>query len=224
MGIHTAYTIHNLAMQGIRPFKGDASSLQKWFPQLRYDQAKLVDPRFSDCVNPMRAGVLLADKVNTVSPTYASEILLSSNHDKGIYGGEGLEQDLQCRASAGSLLGIVNGCEYPTAGVSYKAMSRAKLGELMLNSVEVWGAKQRQLASAHWLVEKRIAHWLARKTVGFTMTSVGRVTEQKVRLLLAPMADGRAAIDHVLESLGGAGAFIMLGSGGCLIGKRTYSN
>jgi len=53
--IKTVFTIHNLAMQGIRPFSGDESSFHAWFPTLRYSIDKVVDPRYHDCINPMRA-------------------------------------------------------------------------------------------------------------------------------------------------------------------------
>ena len=58
--IHTVYSIHNLSLQGVRPFKGDKSSLQTWFPHLNYDQAVVCDPRVTHCFNPMRAAIALA--------------------------------------------------------------------------------------------------------------------------------------------------------------------
>ncbi|VUD51038.1 Glycogen synthase [Thalassocella blandensis] len=210
--IHTVYTIHNLAMQGIRPVKDDVSSLDAWFPGLRYSFDKVLDPRFTDCINPMRAGILLADKVNTVSPTYAKEILQASDHKNGIYGGEGLEYDLHRRSERGELFGIINGCEYP-ANVNYKPLTRAKLIPLMLGNIELWASKSVQLATAHWLAEKRIAHWQTQKNVGFTVVSVGRLTEQKARLLQTPLADNRPAIYHLLDKLGSHGTLLMLGSG-----------
>ena len=72
--IHTVFTIHNLSYQGIRPFAGDESSLEAWFPGLEYDISQIADPRFDDCLNPMAMAIRLADRVSTVSPTYAGEI------------------------------------------------------------------------------------------------------------------------------------------------------
>ncbi|MFP3458639.1 glycogen/starch synthase, partial [Psychrobacter sp. SIMBA_152] len=43
--LRLVYTVHNLALQGIRPFKGDDSSLEAWFPSLSYDGQLLCDPR-----------------------------------------------------------------------------------------------------------------------------------------------------------------------------------
>ena len=67
----TVFTIHNLALQGTRPFAGNDSSWQAWFPWLRAPRRQLADPVYADCVNPMAIGIRLADMVNTVSPTYA---------------------------------------------------------------------------------------------------------------------------------------------------------
>ena len=46
------FTVHNIALQGIRPFKGDESSLEAWFPSLGYDGHVLCDPRYPHCFNP----------------------------------------------------------------------------------------------------------------------------------------------------------------------------
>ena len=71
----TVYSIHNLSIQGVRPFSGDESSLTSWFSDLNYNSAAICDSVHTDCVNFMRASIALADKVNTVSPNYAKEIL-----------------------------------------------------------------------------------------------------------------------------------------------------
>jgi len=112
--IRCVFTIHNLALQGIRPFAGDDSSLQQWYPDLKYKTAQLADPRWPDCVNPMAVGIRLADAVHTVSPSYAEEILRPSEvAELGQYGGEGLEKDLRAAQTGNRLFGILNGCEYP---------------------------------------------------------------------------------------------------------------
>ncbi|MEM9209663.1 MAG: glycogen/starch synthase, partial [Pseudomonadota bacterium] len=111
--LHTVYTIHNLALQGIRPLANDESSLAAWYPQLAYRADDVVDPRFNDTINPMATAIRLADGVNTVSPTYANEILKPNDPARGFRGGEGLESVLADVASAGNLVGILNGCEYP---------------------------------------------------------------------------------------------------------------
>jgi len=92
------FTIHNLAYQGSfdQQFflrSGISSVWQEYIPADA--------PRPS--LNFMSQGILLADIVTTVSPTYASEILTPQY-------GEGLEQLLNYRRD--ELYGIVNGIDY----------------------------------------------------------------------------------------------------------------
>ena len=91
-GAKTVLTIHNLAYQGaFSRAQADTIGLTgaDLEPYLRGDQ-----------VNLLRGGILTADLVNTVSPTYAKEIL---EH------GDGLEAELRSRANA--LYGVLNGID-----------------------------------------------------------------------------------------------------------------
>lgn len=213
--IHTVYSIHNLAMQGVRPLRGDSSSFEMWFPYIRVDPRDIADPRNPHCINPMRAGIRIADKVHTVSPSYAEEILSPSDIGQGIYGGEGLEADLRVRKDQGDLIGILNGCDYPAAK-PWQAVKRkqASLIKLFLKNVRLWAASERELLSAHWIADKQLTSWAAkRKETPMLITSVGRVTEQKARLLVTEVAPGVTALSAMLKALGADGKFVMLGSG-----------
>src|SRR5690606_31251709 len=64
-GIRFVYSIHNLAIQGIRPFEDNYSSLGNWFPHLVIDKRALMDYRYRDCVNLMAVGIRFADAVHT---------------------------------------------------------------------------------------------------------------------------------------------------------------
>jgi starch synthase len=119
--LRTLFTIHNLDYQGTRPFEaaGDREllSFAEWFPALyrslegRGALAPLSDPHASlPCFNPMRAGINLADNVNTVSPQYAVEITRPDDPARNFVGGRGLEGDLQRLGSR--LYGILNGLDY----------------------------------------------------------------------------------------------------------------
>lgn len=212
--IPTVYTIHNLSLQGVRPFAGDGSSLETWYPHLNYERSRICDPRATHCINPMRAGISLADKVHTVSPTYAQEIQRPSFTARGVYGGEGLEQDLILANAQGKLVGILNGCEYPE-GRKYKIENKNNLANIILESLIGWVSKNPLVLSCHWVAQKRIHLWLQNKERGFIVTSVGRITGQKVRLFkeIVDKSTGATLLDALLERLGTSGAFFLLGSG-----------
>jgi starch synthase len=211
--IKTVYTIHNLALQGIRPIADDESSLKAWFPNLPFDHEQISDPRYHNCYNPMRSGIKLSDKVHAVSPTYAKEILSPSNTEQGYFGGEGLENDLRYAADSGRLHGILNGCEYPE-----KVNVRLNFKDLMkLSEKEVinWIADKPLVDNAHLISITRLQQLAEKNQLKepFVLTSVGRITDQKVRLFQQVMPNGETALEHLLDTLSDDGVFILLGSG-----------
>tara|TARA_R110000744_G_scaffold160684_2_gene277002 strand:+ start:2566 stop:4140 length:1575 start_codon:yes stop_codon:yes gene_type:complete len=211
--IKTVFTIHNIALQGIRPFDGDESSLKAWFPYLAFDYSKINDPRYHDCYNPMRAGITLSDKVHAVSPTYAKEILLPSNIEQGHFGGEGLEHDLRYAAETGRLHGILNGCEYPdSADAPLKLKALLKLSA---KEVIKWLGDKPLVDQAHLIAATRLEQIanIKHKKQPLVLTSVGRITDQKVRLFQEVMSNGKTALEHLLTILADDGIFILLGSG-----------
>lgn len=208
--VHTVYTIHNLALQGIRPLRHDSSSLEAWFPGLAYDLEKVGDPRYHDCVNPMALAIRLAENLNTVSPSYAREILDANDPVIGFHGGEGLEQDLRRADSDSRLTGIINGCEYETRPAVSPKWS--KLLDTILAEAGNWhdsGAMSREDLGA--LAGKLDAYRGGRPAN--VLTSIGRMTAQKVELFLQETPNGSSALDAILDALGDKGVFIMLGSG-----------
>ncbi|MFA9493307.1 glycogen synthase GlgA [Streptococcus sp. E17BB] len=96
-GIKTVFTIHNIEFQG----QFDPAMLGDLFGvgAERYEDGAL---RWNDCLNWMKAGVLYADRVTTVSPSYAEEIM-TPEFGKGL--------DVIMRMEAGKLTGIVNGID-----------------------------------------------------------------------------------------------------------------
>ena len=87
--IRFVYSIHNLAIQGIRPFGDNYSSVNNWFPGVDYDESRLLDYRYPDCINLMAVGIRFADAVHTVSPSYKEDVMKPSSAPEFI-GGEGL--------------------------------------------------------------------------------------------------------------------------------------
>lgn len=96
--IKTILTIHNIEFQG----QYGSEILPNLFGMgtERYDDGTV---RMGDAVNFMKAGILYADRVNTVSPSYAEEIKTSEF-------GSGLDPIL--RMESGKLSGILNGIDY----------------------------------------------------------------------------------------------------------------
>lgn len=206
--LRTCFTIHNLAMQGIRPLKGHEASLDSWIPENRYPRDVVADPRYPDCFNPMLTAIRLADAVHTVSPTYAQEVCLPNR--PGFHGGEGMEQALSDAGKHGRLFGILNGCAY--AARPKRKLGWKRLLKLCAAELTRWIADERWVPSAHLLATQRIPGLPTRRP-GVVLTSVGRITAQKVQLLLQPTPAGPGALTLILERLGTDGVFVMLGSG-----------
>lgn len=93
----TLFTIHNLGYQGI--FSGDKFHLLG-LPWQYFDMEEL---EFYGNVNFMKAGIIYSDKINTVSPTYAKEILTPEF---------GHNLDGLLRKYKDKITGILNGIDY----------------------------------------------------------------------------------------------------------------
>ncbi|CUT03912.1 glycogen synthase GlgA [Candidatus Chrysopegis kryptomonas] len=95
-GIKTVLTIHNIGYQGV-------------FPKESFLKSGLPDEIFSQIshngnFNFLKAGILYADVITTVSPTYAKEIMTSDEY------GAGLSATLKKRKK--DVYGILNGVDY----------------------------------------------------------------------------------------------------------------
>lgn len=93
----TVFTIHNLAYQGLAD--------KEFLPRLGLDWSLFTVQglEYYDAINPLKAGLVFCDALNTVSPQYAREI--QSPHF-----GEGLDGVLRDRSVV--LAGILNGIDY----------------------------------------------------------------------------------------------------------------
>ena len=78
-----------------------------------------------------------------------------------------------------------------------------------------WIAAKTTVESAHLISLHNLTRGLLAPSQHqpFVLTSVGRVTDQKVRILRQEMANGQSALEQVLEILGDDGVFLMLGNG-----------
>ena len=200
------YTIHNLAIQGIRPFANNYSSLQNWFPHVAIDATRLMDRRYQDCINLMAVGIRLADAVHTVSPSYKEDVLRPSNPPEFI-GGESLELDLQEADNQGRLFGILNGS-------NYKNIRVAKKGRLYRNIVKAlfrWLQEESKKYKAEFLAHtgEKVMEYVTDKPK-FIVSSVARLTEQKFYFFKR----SPEAFVEILDRLKKVdGIFMLLGTG-----------
>ncbi|MBT8093013.1 MAG: glycogen/starch synthase [Gammaproteobacteria bacterium] len=207
--IRTVFTVHNLSYQGIRPLDGDVSSLAAWYPDIEVDLHQVRDPRYHNCVNPMAAAIRLADKVSTVSPTYAKEICLPSNPATGFVGGEGLEADLVAARDDGRLSGVLNGCFYDEP--LGRRPGWQKIRQMIETQLHQWlesqpdnEAHRAALLQLEKLPKRRPAH---------VLTSIGRLVPQKASLMLTDIGDGGSALQHIASRLDRSGVILIIGSG-----------
>ena len=96
--MRTLFSIHNLKYQGIFSWREIAGRLGI---DERYFTFEYLE--FYGCISCMKGGLVFADRLSTVSPTYAEEI-------KTPFYGEHLEGLLRARENA--LSGILNGLDY----------------------------------------------------------------------------------------------------------------
>lgn len=203
--IRVVYSIHNLALQGIRPLRDNPSSLESWLPGLSYDENVVKDPRYPDCINLMAVGIRLADAVHTVSPTYKKEILMPSEPPVFI-GGEGLDSDLRLAEAQGKLHGILNGIQYQETEKTH-----GNLLENCLRNLFIRLSDEKQAESKDFLLHtgnKLVA--LFDQKPRFIASSVARLTDQKF-LLLKNYPEVFTALLNKLKSINGA--YILLGTG-----------
>ena len=171
---------------------------------------RVVDPRWPDCINLMRTGIQLADKVSTVSPTYAIEIQMADDPDTSRHGGEGLHEDLIQRAVQGELIGILNGCAYPKK-IPGKKMAVSTLLRTAKTVILRLAAQEKYVRSAHLVALKKITA-LNERRQQVLVTNVSRLTEQKTGLLQQAV-NNKPVLHHILENMGKSGILIMLGNG-----------
>ncbi len=93
--VKVLFTIHNIEYQGIYDF----SALADVFELAHWDRPTV---EYNGAINLMKSAVVCADRVNTVSPRYASEIMTE-------YYSHGLSHIL--RMHAGKISGILNGID-----------------------------------------------------------------------------------------------------------------
>jgi len=175
----TLLTIHNLAHQEAHP--ADAASILGLSRSLAAYPGLL---EFHGRLNLLKAGIVAADRVNTVSPTYALETVVDEKF------GCGLSEILAGRGD--EYVGILNGGDYETWNPARDSALPAGFDAADLGGKEIC---RREL-----LLELGLDVAADKPVCGF----VGRLVEQKGIDLLLPL----------LDRLAGDGfAFAILGTG-----------
>lgn len=214
--LRTVFTIHNLALQGVRPLDGYESSLMSWFPDSDIPFPAVRDPEWTHCINPMASAIRLADAVHVVSPGYSEEVCLPSlparcDEHCTFFGGEGLEGDLQAAREQGRLFGILNGCEYTADRQLAPRTQESWLNLLNVLIAELQSWQDRNPAPVHEVGLQRLAQWRDAPRPNVVMTSVTRVVDQKVRLMKHSGDD--SPLSRILSQTAGQSVFILAGSG-----------
>src|SRR3954470_6005819 len=179
-GVPAIFTIHNLAFQGVFP-AGTLPSLGLGWELLNIDALE-----YWGQINYLKGGINFSERLTTVSPTYAREILTPEF-------GSGLDGALRRRAD--DLSGILNGIDTerwspendPLTGASYSAADlsgKAAAKQVLLEAV---GLPSDETAQAKPIV-----------------AMISRLTDQKGFDLIAAGADALMALDAT---------WVMLGSG-----------
>lgn len=188
----TVFTIHNLAYQGL-------------FSRELFDILDLPDSlwhmdglEFYGLLSFMKGGLVYADHITTVSPTYADEIC---DYEFG-YGLEGL---LKLRASQGRLSGIVNGVDtrvwdpakdpelaknYSAATIRFKAVNKQAL--------------QQRFAlpdSAKTLVIGLISRLVSQKGIDLSIEALDQLLSENADIQLVCLGSGEAGFEQDLRVL-----------------------
>ncbi|MRI02304.1 glycosyltransferase [Kriegella sp. EG-1] len=201
------YSIHNLAIQGIRPFENNYASMQNWFPDIDLDKGRLMDYRYNDCINLMAVGIRLSDAVQTVSPSYKEDILQPSAPPEFI-GGEGLENDLRKANDEGRLFGILNGSNYTNIRAAEKGLLYRNTVMALFKWLQEEDKKYKSDFLAH--TGEKVMEYVKGNRPKFIASSVARLTEQKF-YFVKRSPEAFVEILKKLEEIDGV--FMLLGTG-----------
>jgi starch synthase len=177
-GVPAIFTIHNLAFQGVFP-SSTLPSLGLGWELLNIDALE-----YWGQINYLKGGINFSERLTTVSPTYAREILTPEF-------GSGLDGALRRRAD--DLTGILNGIDVerwspendPLTGAAYSAADlsgKAAAKQVLLDSV---GLPSDEATRARPII-----------------AMISRLTDQKGFDLIAAGADALMALDATWVVLG----------------------
>lgn len=165
------------------------------------------------CFNPLRTGIKLADKVNTVSKSYAYEITLHNDEKNNFIGGCGLEGDLRDLFINNNLNGIINGINYneydpeklslPFNIKNFTTQKEKNKKFLITNMQKKLEDTHRRIGNNFTNYTRVIKHiknidlnkWFSRPL----MVSIGRAVYQKLGILLEKSDNDQSVIENILK-------------------------
>lgn len=169
-------TVHNGAFQGVF----DRSQIY-YIPEINNVYNDMIAQ--GTYINFLKCGVFYADKINTVSPGYASELTT-------YLGGHGMTKNYQDRQA--DLVGIVNGCDYSdwdpktdkNLNIVYdlSTMEEKVLGKYILQ-------RELNLAMGDTPLYGMVARLTDQKGVGILIPIIERFLKHKVQLIILGSGD-----------------------------------
>ena len=175
----SVFTIHNLAYQGV--FPREAMSDLALPGDLFHPDAL----EFYSQLNLMKAGLVFADKLTTVSPTYAREIVQSPET------GAGLEGLLRHRQQ--DLVGIMNGVDYTRWSPDVDpALPQRYSSQDLIGKAADKAALQRELGldvDENALLTAAIGRLAHQKGYDLLAQALPRMLDRKLQFVLLGMGD-----------------------------------
>jgi starch synthase len=187
--IRTLYTLHNLAYQGVFPRSFfDELGLPGWLFSMPYLE-------YYDHLNFLKAGIVFADWLNTVSPTYAKEIH-QTNLGCGLQGALTEHRD--------RLSGIMNGIDYhawnpatdPKIAARYTPES---IGEGKPKCKAALQVELNLAAEPHTPLLAVVARLVEQKGIELILKAAGPLLSQGVQLIV--LGEGDASYQEQLRML-----------------------
>lgn len=181
------YTIHNLSVQGEWPKK-----IASKYVNLENSSKKELK---SNHFNPMRLAILYASAINTVSPSYAQEILTAKFS-------QGLKTELNLRKK--DLYGIINGLDInhfnpQTDKVIYKRFSLKNLNDKNINKQQLQKELKFPVAKNIPLIGV-VSRLYEQKGLDWLANIVPQLVNQNTQIVI--LGTGDKNLENRLNSLG----------------------
>ena len=189
---NTIFTIHNLAYQGLYSREAfEALDLPESLWQID-------GVEFFGQLSFMKGGLVFADQITTVSPSYAAEICTAEY-------GYGLEGLLSLRAEQGRLSGILNGIDHQEWNPELdrhivKQYSAKKIADKALNKASLQQSFSLP-AQADALLFGFISRLVSQKGIDLTIVAIHSLLSEGANIQLICLGSGETEYERALQVL-----------------------